>query len=135
MTYCAPCGVAPSYSITVPLSLGNNVILLTATGATGRSAAARSEIERVVLPGAIGNDLRAVREGADAHFYWQLASDSVSTEVWRDGEKKFLRPIRRWIAPVPAVDGVDVGVVPPSAAGTLFHYRVRGLNCGGEPGP
>jgi hypothetical protein len=131
---CAPCGVAPAYAFTVPLQMGNNVIILSAHGSTGRVASVRSEIERVPVPGAIGNDLRAIREGADARFYWQLAADSVSTEVWRDADKAFLRPVRRWIAPVPAIEGVDAGVVPPGG-GPLFHYRVRGLNCAGEPGP
>jgi hypothetical protein len=133
--HCAPCGVEPEYSITLPLDLGLNVVVITAHGSTGRSAAARSEVERVRVPGPIGNDLRAVREGADARFWWRMAPDSVSTEVWRDAAKAFLRPVRRWIAPEPEVEGVDPGVVPPSAGGMLWFYRVRGLSCGGEPGP
>ena len=70
----------------------------------------------------------------DVQLSWQSDARVTSFEVLRDRDRKFLTA-----ESVGTVDGEtrvvnDAGAVA-SASGSLFYYKVRGLNCAGVPGP
>jgi hypothetical protein len=133
VTYCTSCGTDPPFSIDVTLADGVNDIAITAVDSLGRTALVTTQIEKTNTPPGLGNVLRAVKEDADAHFYFQPAPDSRATELARESVKTFDNPGSIATELVPISEAVDAGAV--NAPITLYFYRVRGLNCAGEPGP
>ena len=77
--------------------------------------------------------LLETRDGIDVRAFWQMPGSVRSTELIKDIEKHFAAPSGVTVVSSPGLETRLVGAV--RAAPALHFYRVRGLNCAGDPGP
>ena len=131
---CTACGIAPAFAFDAELLDGENTLVVTAFDTLGRAAEVLSLIERRPGPGSYGNTLKGVKEGAGARMRWISDPLALASQLAADGDKRAFDLEEVAVVPQPIAEALDPDALS-AARGRILYYKVRGLDCGGIPGP